>query len=296
MIAGPTASGKTGLALDIAEHFDAEIIGADSRQFYKGMDIGTAKPTKEELQRVPHHFVDFLEPNEHYSAGTFEQEAIDFLERYFQRKQVAVLVGGSGLFIKAVTEGFDALPVASEAVRKKWQKALEEKGIAYLQAELQRLDPEYAKDVDLSNPQRLIRALEVIDSSGEKFSDLRRGAKKQRSFEITQILLEPERQTLYERIDERVDQMMQLGLLDEVKRMLPYRNENALNAVGYKELFSYLSGEWTLEEAVDKIKQHTRNFAKRQYTWFRKQEGFTSFSSNDSLEIKKHLQEILHVS
>lgn len=296
VIAGPTASGKTALSIEIAKQFNAAIIGADSRQFYQGMDIGTAKPTATERATVPHHFIDFLTPDSDYSVGQFEREVIDFLNRYFQTNEVAVMVGGSGLFLKAVMEGMDPLPSTPPEVRDQWQAGYQEQGLEFLQGELQRLDPEYAQQVDLQNPQRLLRALEAITVSGKPFSQLRRGNKKTRPFAIDAILLNPDRDWLYNRINQRVDQMMEDGLLREVKQLLPHKQLNALNTVGYKELFHYLDGEIPLENAVIKIKQHTRNFAKRQFTWFRKQESFTVFDSNDFPLIMKHLLRDVHVS
>lgn len=259
------------------------------------MDIGTAKPTPEEQQAAAHHFIDTLEPDEEYNAGQFEEDAIAFLDKYFQRKNTAILVGGSGLYINAVLYGFDQLPKASAEVRENWNKRLESEGLQALQNELKTRDPEYANQVDLHNRQRVQRALEAMDMSGTPFSALRTSLRKPRNFTTRLILLEPDRQVLYERIHARVDQMLQQGLVEEVRSLLPYQGSNALNTVGYKELIQHLNGQLTFEEAVDKIKQHTRNYAKRQFTWFRAQDGYQSFPNNKVIPILKHLSEENHV-
>lgn len=290
VIAGPTASGKTALSIELAQAFDAEIINADSRQVYRKMDIGTAKPSPDELSTVPHHFISFLDPNEDYNAGEFEVDVINFLHHYFQHKETAILVGGSGLYINAVLNGFDPLPKANEEIRAKWTALLAQYGIESLQNELFKKDPQYAKSVDLSNPQRLIRALEIIDSTGLPYSSQRQRPKKDRDFTSLLFRLAPERNKLYETIDKRVDKMMELGLLREVTSLAKFREFNALQTVGYRELFDHLDGKISLEEATQKIKQHTRNYAKRQTTWFKRQNNFTALESNYLKEVMKHLK------
>lgn len=295
IVSGPTASGKTSLSIELAKKYDAEIISADSRQFYIGMDIGTAKASKSEQVQVAHHFLDVLAPNESYNAGKFETDVLNFLEDYFTRKQVAILVGGSGLYINAVKNGFDPLPSTTSEVREKWSKLLFENGIEFLQSELLRLDPDYYDIVDLSNHQRVQRALEAIDQTGETFTSLRTSSIKNRPFKMVEIQIIPEREILYDRINKRVDDMMRQGLLEEVKSLIPFRDENALQTVGYKELFDYMSGAYSLDAAVEKIKQHTRNFAKRQYTWFKKNAGDFILSEPDLNEASKHLEKIISV-
>jgi len=290
VLAGPTASGKTKLSIDLAKLFDAEIINADSRQVYRKLNIGTAKPTTIELNAIPHHFIDIKNPDEDYNAGEFETNVISFLEDYFTRKNTAILVGGSGLYINAVVNGFDPLPKASEEIRQKWMELLEREGIEFLKNELIASDPIYAKTADLDNPQRLIRALEIIDSTGKTYSSQRQKTKKSRPFKSTLFALSPERSGLYDSINQRVDKMMEDGLLSEVESLIQYRTCNALQTVGYKELFDHIDGKSTLNEAIDKIKQHTRNFAKRQTTWFKRQNDFISLKSDYINEIQKHLK------
>lgn len=295
VISGPTASGKTSLSLHLAKHFNAEIISADARQFYRGMNIGTAKASTEEQSAVRHHFIDNLDPNENYSAGQFEDEVIKFLSSYFKESETAILVGGSGLYINAVTQGFDDLPRAREEIRTNWNEAFEAKGLAHLQERLKEVDPDYFAEVDLNNRMRLQRALESFDETGIPFSKQRKGKPKKRNFSIHHIAIVPPREELYDRINKRVDQMMSKGLESEVKGLLKWKNQNALQTVGYKEIFDYLSGEMSLEEAVLKIKQHSRNYAKRQYTWLRKQEQYGVFTSNDPEPVIRHLQEKMNV-
>ncbi len=288
VIAGPTASGKTQLAIELAQLLDAEIINADSRQFYKGLDIGTAKPTIEEQAQVKHHFLDIKKPNEPYSAGDFERDVLAFLEEYYQNHDIAILVGGSGLYLKAVIEGFDDLP-RDENIRENWNEQFTKHGIRCLQERIIELDSVFAKIAELDNPQRLIRAIEVCETTGAKLSDLRIGNSKNRDFQCQNFYLNPERAILYERINQRVDTMLNTGLLDEVKSHVSYKGSNALKTVGYSELFSFLDGEYSFEYAVAKIKQHTRNYAKRQVTWFKKQDGFIPVADNAVSFIQKHL-------
>lgn len=291
VIAGPTASGKTALAIEVAKALDAEILSADSRQFYKHMNIGTAKPTPEEQHTVRHHFIDILEPHETYSAGAYEKDALTLLQGYFRHREVAVITGGSGLYLNAVIHGFDALPASTPAVRQKWQEFYNSEGLPGLQEALRAADPEYARNVDMNNPQRLQRALEAIDTSGQPFSTLRKLQTAQRDFDTELLLLWPPRDLLYQRINQRVDDMIAAGLVEEVHSLEEFRQYNALQTVGYSELFEHFDGKMTLEEAVSKIKQHTRNYAKRQYTWFGAQPGYSKFESSDPLPVIKHLKQ-----
>lgn len=269
-IAGPTAIGKTALAIEIAQYYQTEIISADSRQFFKELSIGTAKPNQIELGTAKHHFINSHSIHEEVSVGSFEKVALSKINDLFKTHDVLVMVGGSGLYINAVLYGFDEIPKADEKLRNELNQRLETEGIIALQNQLQILDPPYYQEVDVQNPQRVIRALEVCIATGKPFSSFRKTTLKNRPFNSILIGLDMERKKLYERINQRVDIMLQQGLLDEVKSLVEYQYLNALKTVGYSEIFNYLNGEWTLEQAIDKIKQNTRNFAKRQLTWFRK--------------------------
>lgn len=295
IVSGPTASGKTALSIELAKAFDAEIISTDSRQFYRKMDIGTAKASKAEQAEVPHHFIDFLDITDDYNAGAFEADVIQFLENYFQKKSIAIMVGGSGLYINAVKNGFDLLPSSSPEIREKWSQLYAEKGIEFLQTELQKLDPEYYSKVDVNNHQRLQRALEAIDQTGETFTSMRKSVKKERPFRNIEIQIMPDRELLYERINTRVDQMMADGLLNEVRSFQAFENNNALQTVGYRELFDHLNGNCDLDTAIDKVKQHSRNFAKRQFTWFKKHAGDIILTKPDLNDAMKHLKTIISV-
>lgn len=271
IILGPTAVGKTSFAIEVAKHFNTEIISADSRQFYQELKIGVARPTDEELSAVKHHFVGFLPIGQQYSAGMFERDALQAANKIFLSKNVAVCVGGSMMYLEAFMKGLDELP-SDKAVKKKWEQELAEKGIAHLQETILKLDPEYYNAVDLSNSHRLIRAIEVCSLTGKKYSELRKGIVQKRNFQIVQIGLTADRNHLYSRINDRVDEMMKQGLLGEVKSLIEHKDLLALNTVGYKEVFDYLEGKCSLQEAIEKIKQHTRNYAKRQLTWWRRDE------------------------
>jgi tRNA dimethylallyltransferase len=295
VIAGPTASGKTDLSIKLAEAYNAEIISADARQFYRKMDIGTAKPEPHQLAQVKHHFIDILEPNEDYNAGKFEDEGLQFLTEYFKRKENCIMVGGSGMYLNAITEGFDDLPSTPVAIREKYNQLFTQQGIEHLQQLLKKADPDYYEEVDLNNKQRVQRALEAIEVSGSAFSKLRTKQSQQRPFSIFKVLLNPPREDLYKRINHRVDTMLESGLLAEVKSLYNFKSCNALKTVGYQELFDFLDGKRSFDEAVDKIKQHTRNYAKRQNTWFKKQDGYSTFQSNEFDAIKRHLDERLNV-
>ncbi|MEZ4951479.1 MAG: tRNA (adenosine(37)-N6)-dimethylallyltransferase MiaA [Saprospiraceae bacterium] len=272
VVAGPTSAGKTEIAIQIARHFKTEIINADSRQFYKEMSIGTAKPDLEERTAAPHHFVDNLSIHQAYSVGDFEKDGLEKLDQLFQNHQIVVMSGGSGLYIKAICEGLDKFPDVPIAYREKWDAIFKEKGIDFLQEQLKILDPEYYEEVDLNNPVRLIRALSVSDFSGQAYSSFKSKETAKRPFEIIQILLEWPREVLYERINKKVDWMIKEGLEEEVKRLHPYKDLQALQTVAYSEFFEYFEGKYGLEETIEKIKMNSRRFAKRQMTWFRKME------------------------
>ncbi len=270
ILSGPTASGKTGLSLQLAKHFDTLILSADSRQFYREMNIGTAKPTAEELAQAPHHFINSKSISDDYSVGDFERDALEVLENCFQEKDIVLLVGGSGLYIQAVVEGLDNFPDIPKSVRASLNQIHQEEGIEVLQEELKVADPQYYQEVDLQNPQRLIRALEVCRVAQKPFSHFRKAGKSSRPFQAIYLQMQWPRPLLYERINQRVDQMMEAGLLEEVKTLLPFKDHNALQTVGYKEFFPFLEGWGNLNQAVDLLKQNTRRYAKRQMTWNRR--------------------------
>ena len=268
-IVGPTAIGKTNFAVGLAKKFDAEIISADSRQFYKEMTIGTAKPTRSEMKGIVHHFVDFLGVDENYSAGKFEEQAIAKIEKLHRSNPLVIMVGGSGLYVDAVLKGIDPIPSNPE-IRIALQKELSQNGIEKLQNELLQRDPQHHMFMDINNPQRLVRALEVCRHTGKTYTSFRKRVAKSRSFEVIKIGMTANREEIYKRINQRVDQMISSGLLDEVKSLTTVKNLNALQTVGYKELFEYLDDTTDLATAIENIKRNTRRFAKRQMTWFNK--------------------------
>ncbi|WP_316816037.1 tRNA (adenosine(37)-N6)-dimethylallyltransferase MiaA [Pedobacter nyackensis] len=277
VVVGPTGIGKTALAISIARQFQTEIISADSRQFFKEMEIGTAKPSTEELAAAPHHFINSHSIETLFSTGDFEVQAIALMEQLFKKHDLLVMVGGSGLYIDAVCKGLDDLPEIDLNIREQLNDQLANEGIESIKKQLSEYDPEYYQKVDQANPQRMIRGLEVYLSTGIKLSSHLTNSKKTRPFNIVKIGLNMDRTALYNRINHRVDKMMESGLLEEVKSLRSYRKLNALNTVGYSELFNYLDGESTLKEAVDQIKQNTRRFAKRQLTWFRRDDSTAWF-------------------
>jgi tRNA dimethylallyltransferase len=272
VITGPTAIGKTGLAIQLAQAYDTEILSADSRQFFREMNIGTAKPSPEELAAAPHHFINTLGITDNYDAGKYEAEAIELLSKLFQKKSVVILCGGSGMYVDAVCKGFDPLPEIDEKYRKQLNEIFKAEGLPALQQLLQKHDPEHYNFVDLNNPHRLIRALEISLATGNPYSSYRKGISRKRNFKIIRIGLNTNKEILHERINQRVDLMMQAGLESEVRQLYSQRHLNALQTVGYKELFDYIDGKFGLDEAIDLIKQNTRRFAKRQLTWFKKEE------------------------
>lgn len=289
VIVGPTGVGKTELSLRIAEKYSAEIISADSRQIYKDIKIGTAAPTTDQLLRVRHHLVGQLSLSDYYSAAKYEEEAIACLNEIFSRKDVAVLTGGSMMYIDAVCKGIDDIPTVDEITRTTLLKRYEEEGLERLCAELRILDPEYYKIVDQKNPKRVIHALEICYMTGKTYTSFRTNIKKERPFKIVKIGLNRDRAELYERINLRVDEMMKQGLIEEVKSVVQYRQYNSLNTVGYKEIFKYLDGEWTLDFAVEKIKQNSRIYSKKQITWFKRDEDIKWFNPEQENEITEYI-------
>lgn len=290
-ILGPTAIGKTALSIQIASHFNTEIISADSRQFFKEMKIGTAVPEPEELEAAPHHFIQHISVEDEYSVGDFERDAIQKTGELFQKHQLVVMVGGSGLYVKAVTKGLDDFPEVDPAIREKLNQHLQKDGIDWLQKQLFILDPEYYKNADVQNPHRLIRALEICIGTGKPFSSFLNQNKTEREFKIIKIGLTADREIIYNRINRRVDLMVENGLVEEARKLYPKKDLNALNTVGYKELFKYFDGEWTLETAISEIKKNTRRFAKRQLTWFRKEEDINWFDyKTDPSEIIQFIE------
>ena len=293
VLAGPTASGKTATAIKLAKAFDAEIISVDSRQFYKELSIGTAAPTAEELAQVKHHFVHNLSIEDKYDVADYEKDVILYLKNYFKNHDVAVMTGGSGLFIDAVCNGLDEIPDISEEIRAKVTKMLEEGGIEALQKEVERVDNDYFQIVDKQNPRRLQRALEVYYQTGRPYSTFRQGNAAKRDFNIIKLAILWDRDKLIERINKRVDLMMEQGLLDEVKSVYPKRHLNSLNTVGYKELFDYLDGKCSLEQAVEQIKINTRQYAKRQMTWLRKRNDYQWFTAEQTDDMVAYVKKWL---
>jgi len=285
VITGPTAVGKTQLCLDIARHFDIPIINADSRQIYKELSIGTAKPSVEEQQQVRHYFVGTLSLQDYYSASLFESQVMNLLDTLFQQSDYALMTGGSMMYIDAVCDGIDDIPTIDDETRATMKRRLAEEGLQKLCEELQRLDPEYYEIVDHQNPKRVVHALEICTMTGQTYTSFRKREKKQRPFRIVKIGLNREREELYRRINARVDQMMQSGLLKEAESVYPLRHLNALNTVGYKELFEYFNGRWPLEEAVERIKGNTRRYARKQLTWYKKDPQICWFHPDQKKEI-----------
>ncbi len=286
VIAGPTAVGKTALAVKMAKYFETAVISADSRQFYKEMNIGTAKPSFEEMADVPHYFIDSLSIEEDYNIGNFEKEALVVLDDLFQKKDTVIVSGGSGLYVKALCEGINEMPQIPSEIRENLNNIYKERGLQYLQERLMEVDPEYCKIVDLNNPQRLIRALELFETSGNNMTYYRSFTPNiQRPFSIIKIGLERPRQELYERIDLRMDEMILQGLFQEVQKLLPYQHLNALQTVGYSEIFSYFNGDYDREEAIRLLKRNSRRYAKRQLTWFKKDIEFTWFHPENETSI-----------
>lgn len=289
VIVGPTGSGKTSLAVTLARHYSAPIISTDSRQFYRGLAIGTAQPTAEELSLAEHHFIADREVDDDFNSGRYEHEALSRLDELFKRHDVVVAVGGSGLYIQALCEGMDNLPEADEELRQSLKQRLESEGIEPLFDELCRLDADYAKVVDRHNPTRIMRALEVCITSGKPYSEQRKGEKQARPFNIIKIGTDLPRDILYERINRRVDIMISEGLEAEARAMLAKRHLNSLQTVGYREMFDYFDGNCSLDEAIELIKRNSRRYAKRQLTWFRRDAEIAWFSPHDIEPIISHI-------
>ncbi len=283
-IVGTTGIGKTRLAIDLANHLDTEIISCDSRQFYKEMKIGTAMPTDEELAEAKHHFVGNLSVNDYYSIGLFEEEALQKLDEIFARKNVAIMVGGSGMYEKAVVEGMNDLPVADEENQQKLISIFENEGVEVLQKMLEELDPDYFSVVDKDNPRRLFRAIDIIWQTNKTYTENLSTPKNKRNFETIRIGIDAPREVIYERINLRVDKMMENGLLEEARGLIADRDKVALQTVGYSELFRYFDGEWDLDFAVSEIKKNSRRYAKRQTTWNRKLENVNWVNYDNSLQ------------
>ncbi|WP_250432631.1 tRNA (adenosine(37)-N6)-dimethylallyltransferase MiaA [Hanstruepera flava] len=272
-IVGPTAIGKTALSIALANYFKTDIISSDSRQFFKEMQIGTAAPTQEELNAAPHHFIHHKSITDDYNVGSFEKEALNKLEKLFKKHDIVIMVGGSGLYVDAVTKGLDDFPEVDSNIRQELKIQYDNEGLKSLQDQLKRLDLETYKTIAIDNPHRVMRALEVCIGTHKPYSSFLNKKKNKRPFKTITIGLNTDRETVYKRINERVDVMMEQGLLEEAKNLYKFKHLNSLNTVGYKELFNFFDGNWTLEFAVSEIKKNSRRFAKRQLTWFKKDEG-----------------------
>lgn len=291
VITGPTAVGKTELCLSIAEKFNIPVINADSRQIFRGMQIGTAAPTPEQRKRVRHYFVDLLELDEYYNASMYEQDVMKLLYSMFKDKDnaIALLTGGSMMYIDAVCNGIDDIPTISDEVRLLYKQRLEKEGLTTLLQELKVKDPQYYDFVDKNNPRRVVHGLEICHQTGRTYSSFRVKEKKQRPFRIIKIALNRDREELYSRINRRVDEMMENGMVEEARLLLPYRSLNALNTVGYKELFRFFDGEWTMEEAIERIKGNTRRYARKQLTWYKKDNDIVWFDAAETDKVFMYL-------
>jgi len=272
IVGGPTGIGKTATAIKLAQHFNTEIVSADSRQFFKELSIGTAVPSAKELAAAKHHFIHNLSIDDGYNASDYEEDTIQLLDKLFTKHKVVILAGGSGLYIDAVCKGIDYLPTISQEVRKKYQDIFEQEGIETVRTLVEKIDPEYYQKVDRNNHKRMLKALEVFDMTGQPYTSFLKNQKKQRSFNTLTIILDMDRTELYERINYRVDHMVEAGLIDEALTVLSKKHLTPLKTVGYKELFEYFEGNITKEEAITQIKNHSRAYARRQLTWFRRYE------------------------
>lgn len=289
VVVGPTGSGKSALAVTLAQHYCAPIISTDSRQLYRGMAIGTAQPTADELAAATHYFIADREVEDDFNCGRYEVEALELLERLFAENDYVVAVGGSGLYIQALCDGMDNLPEADDAIRAQLKARLDNEGLDSLADELRRLDPAYAEEVDLCNPARVMRALEVCITTGRPYSEQRSGDRAERPFNIVKIGTDMPREELYDRINRRVDMMVADGIVEEARAMYPKRHLNALQTVGYREIFDHLDGKCSLEEAIELIKRNSRRYAKRQMTWFRRDERVGWFSPKDTNKIIEYI-------
>jgi tRNA dimethylallyltransferase len=292
-IAGPTAVGKTQVAIEIAKHFNTEIINADSRQIYREMKIGTAVPSSAQMEAVPHHFIGSRSIQEYYNASLFEQDAVALLDRLFISHDLVVMTGGSGMYMDAVCNGIDDFPAVNALIREKLKADFQQKGMDWLRSQIKESDPDYYMQADIDNPKRLLKALEIITMTGRPYSSFLTRKKKERAFRIIPVGLNAERAVLYRNINRRVDSMIAEGLVSEAKALLPFRHFNALNTVGYKEIFDYLDEKTTLEEAIDLIKRHSRQYARRQITWFKKNSDIRWFAPEEINGIMKYVTEII---
>lgn len=290
VLLGPTGVGKTDISIRLAEEFSAPIVSSDSRQFYRELKIGTAAPTNKELSRVKHYFIGSHSIHDLYNAGQYELDVIELLDDLFAKHKVVMLVGGSMMYIDAVCKGIDNIPTVDETTRKYWKAQYNEKGLEFIQSKLKELDPMHYEEVDLNNYKRILHALEICTISNQPFSDLRTGKKKERPFNIIKIGLNRPKDELNERINLRVDKMIKDGLIDEAKQFYEYRHLNTLNTVGYKELYEYMSGDWSLDLAIEKIKTHSRRYAKRQITWFKKDNEIIWFHPEQEEEITNYVK------
>lgn len=289
VIVGPTGSGKTDLSIRLALHYRAPVLSTDSRQVYRGMPIGTAQPTEEQLNTVEHHFIASHDIKDRLNCGEYEMQALACLEKLFAQHDDVVAVGGSGLYVRALCEGMDELPQADEALRRELERRLADEGIGALAAQLRELDPRYYEEVDRSNPARVVRALEVCLQTGRPYSAQRTGVRRERPFRIIKIGVDLPREVLYDRINRRVDAMVAEGLEAEARRLYPHRELNALQTVGYREFFDCFDGRVTRDEAVELIKRNTRRYAKRQLTWFRRDPGIRWFAPTDDEEMIRYI-------
>jgi tRNA dimethylallyltransferase len=292
VICGPTAVGKTALAIRIAKELDTEIISADSRQIYRELTIGTAKPNEDELKQVPHHFINSHSISEDYDAARFGEEGLSKIYSLFEKHDHVVVCGGSGLYIKALLEGFDDIPEVPDTVRDQLIEDFENKGLLWLQNKMRELDPEHFKNIDQKNPMRLMRALEVKMATGKSISEFQKQVKKELPFKVVKIGLEAERAKLYERIDTRMDEMIAQGLFEEAEALYPFKNKNALQTVGYQEIFDFMDGQYDKEESIRLLKRNSRRYAKRQLTWFKRDEQITWFKSDDYKNIMEHIENL----
>lgn len=292
---GPTGVGKTELSLSIAEHYHTVILSSDSRQLYKELKIGTAAPTPEQLSRVPHYFVGTLELTDYYSAAQYEAEVLKKLDELFKSHPVVLMTGGSMMYVDAVCKGIDDIPTVDKETRELMLHRYETEGLEQLCAELRVLDPEYYRIVDLKNPKRVIHALEICYMTGKTYTSFRTQTPKERPFRIVKVGLTREREELYRRINQRVDEMMKEGLLEEAKHVYPYKHLNSLNTVGYKEIFKYLDGEWDLPFAIEKIKQNSRIYSRKQMTWFKRDTDITWFHPDQKAEIMQFLDQQINL-
>lgn len=290
VITGPTAVGKTSIAIQLAKTLKTEIISADSRQIYKELHIGTAAPSIEEMEGIPHHFIKSISVNDYYNASMFEVDVLEKLEVLFQKYTVVIMVGGSTLYVDGVCFGIDDLPPVDLALRTRLKLQYKEEGIDFLRRELEILDPEHFEKVDINNPNRMMKAIEICMMTGKTYSSLLTATRKTRDFNIMRIGINCDREVLYNRINQRVDVMLQQGLKDEVKSLEYARNSNALQTVGYRELFDYLDGNVTLDEAITKIKTNTRRYAKRQLTWFMRDKSMTWFHPEETTLLTNFIQ------